>query len=237
MKTLITGSEGTIGRILKENLREHNLVLLDQEKGDGVVQADICDLHEIFPYFKNIETVIHLAADVRNYINWISLINPNLTGTRNVYEAAVRNKVKRIIYASSLNVYPWQEIFDSKEKISEETPTTSANDYGLLKLLSEEIGRDYHKKYKISVVNLRLGSVNENDKPCNFPNSQPIDYSHWLSKRDIAGIIKASLNYNGFVNIPCSSANKNGLVDLSFLEKQLGFIPQDSAEQFEGDNI
>ena len=239
MNILITGSEGVIGKVIKEDLsKDHNLTLLDQEKSDDLrtVQADICDLHEILPHFKGIETIIHLAADVRNYINWVSLVNPNLTGTRNVYEAASQHGVERVIYASSLNVYPWSEIFRTGDQITSDTLTSSSNDYGLLKILSEEVGRDYYRRDGISVVNLRLGSVNVDDMPCGYANekAKEVDFSHWLSKRDVAGIVKASLNYKGFVSIPCCSSNNPGLVDLSYLKSELGYVPQDSSEKFTG---
>jgi len=213
MKILITGSEGVIGKVLREGLRDHDVLSIDSNPGEGSAQADICEIEQIMEYFEGMETVIHLAADKRNYAAWASVVNPNVTGTRNVYEAAHRSEVKRVIFASSLNVYPWTEIFDREGRITEDTIPVAHSDYGLTKLLSEAIGLNYHMRYGINVVNLRLGSVNLDDRPNGYAEgeSECVDYAHWLSQRDLVDVMDASLSYTGFINVPCTSANKSQL--------------------------
>jgi len=239
MRILITGSEGTVGKILLSDLKlaKYQVTTIDQEPSErkNHFQADISDLDSMLSHFKDIDAVFHLAADVRNYINWHSLIVPNLTGTRNVYEAAARNGVKKIIYASSLNVYPWQEMFDRGEQINEDTQVKSSNDYGLLKILSEEIGRDYSKKHGISVVNLRLGSVSKDNRPCGYSEGKckDIDYSHWLSHEDTKRIFRGALEYTrDYICVPVCSANKPSLVDMDTIEKVLGVRPRSSSDEF-----
>jgi dTDP-4-dehydrorhamnose reductase len=234
MRILITGSEGVIGKILRKGLEAHDLTLLDQEKSNRSRQADICELAQIITHFRDIETVIHLAADKRNYLPWASLVAPNVTGTRNVYEAARQEGVVRVIFASSLNVYLWKEIFNRREKITEKTTTLSQNDYGLTKIIGEAIGLDYHKREGISVVNLRLGSVNLDNKPNRYADgkAKAVDYAHWLSHDDMTRVVKASLGFKGYASVPWCSANKKAFVDFSFPEKILRIRPKDSSESF-----
>jgi nucleoside-diphosphate-sugar epimerase len=65
-------------------------------------RADIADLEAIAPAFEGVDTVVHLAADATSpNPPWSSILNNNVTGTYNVYEAARRAKVKRVVFASS----------------------------------------------------------------------------------------------------------------------------------------
>ena len=100
MNILITGSEGVLGRVVSDALKEHSLVLLDKKAKNPI------DLLKdpVRNYFRGIETTIHLAAYPRP---WISLeqAKKNFLVGWNVLEECRKFHVKRFINASSLNVY------------------------------------------------------------------------------------------------------------------------------------
>ena len=53
------------------------------------------------PAFEEVDVVVHLAANAQGGATWEDLLNPNIIGTYNVFEASRRAGVKRVIYASS----------------------------------------------------------------------------------------------------------------------------------------
>ncbi len=125
------------------------------------VHGDLTDasaLDELFGSVK-FDQVIHLAAraGVRP-----SLADPalyqrvNVEGTVNVLEAARKNRVKKIIIASSSSVYG----VNSKVPFSESDPIFSAiSPYAASKLACEALGHVYHHVYGLDVVMLRLFTV------------------------------------------------------------------------------
>ena len=102
---LVTGMSGLIGRALRKQLEGHaDLRALNRGAVEGVPchRADIGDLEAIAPAFEGVDTVVHLAADATSpNPPWESILHNNVTGTYNVYEAARRAKVKRVVGAPS----------------------------------------------------------------------------------------------------------------------------------------
>ena len=73
-KILITGMSGLIGGLLRQHLEkvgEYELVALNRRNLEGIqcYQADISNLEDIRPAFKNIDVVVHLAANL-NQNSW-----------------------------------------------------------------------------------------------------------------------------------------------------------------------
>lgn len=95
---LITGSEGTIGRIIRNNLTDYAITLFDLPKHDARNYPDL--LEALYKH----DVLIHLAWNTKidNYKS--SKIDPdNCLMTYNAYECAKLTKVKRIIMASSVH--------------------------------------------------------------------------------------------------------------------------------------
>ena len=108
--------------------------------------------------FKNINTVFHLAAlaDIVPSINNPKLYySTNVTGTLNVLDACVKNKVKKVVYAASASSYglPTKFPTDEKSKISLMYP------YALTKKLGEDLLIHWGTVYKLNVTSLRLFNV------------------------------------------------------------------------------
>ena len=102
-KILITGGSGLVGKIISNYLsKKYKIRILDQKNGSNeTIIGDISNLESIKKAFKEIDTVIHLAGDRRVHGNWDSILNNNIVGIYNIYEAAKENNIKRIIFASS----------------------------------------------------------------------------------------------------------------------------------------
>jgi len=102
---LITGATGLIGTATIAHLKNrYKLSALNRRPLTTIPchRADISDLKAIEPAFKNIDTVIHLAAHIGN--NHRAIQHANIQGTTNIFEASLNAGVRRIIFASSGSV-------------------------------------------------------------------------------------------------------------------------------------
>src|SRR5688500_16602046 len=103
-RILVTGMSGLIGGALRKRLEgRYPLRALHRRDLSGVPchRADIADLAAIEPAFRDIDVVVHLAAAAGGGEPWESIHRHNLVGAYNVFEAARRAGVGRVIFASS----------------------------------------------------------------------------------------------------------------------------------------
>ena len=163
MRIAITGGAGFIGTRLAALLKAkgHETVLIDLLDSatypDDTVIADICDVVALINATKDCDAIYHLAAEHRDDVSPLSLYTDvNVGGGKNVIAAAKANDIKRIIFTSSVAVYPLEP--ESVERGSSEAYTPAPfNPYGQSKLDSEktfEAWADEDKKR--SLFTLRL---------------------------------------------------------------------------------
>jgi len=169
MRILVTGGAGFIGshlvdRLIKEN---HKVAVIDNfttgKKENVNPQADfynldICDFEKIKPLFENIDFVFHLAAIPRVPVSVedpVGTSKVNISGTINVFKAAIEAKVKRIIFASSSSVYGNQEKLPFKEDMK----PNPVSPYALQKLVGEQFAKLFTKLYGIPIISLRYFNV------------------------------------------------------------------------------
>lgn len=183
MKILITGTCGFIGfnlakKFLESNvkfkiigidnfdnyysikLKKKRLAILKSYKNFKFTKLDIVDKKktEIFVKKKKFDYVIHLAAQagVRySLIDPKKFIDVNLIGYINLLDALVKNKPKKIFYASSSSVYGDNDKFPLKET----EKLSPKNIYGVSKKLNEIISKYYSKKYDIKMVGMRFFTI------------------------------------------------------------------------------
>jgi len=103
-RILITGLSGLIGSALRKHVEgKYALRALNRRAVPGVEthQADLGDLAAIQPAFRDVDTVVHLAAAAGDKHAADVLMRSNVVGAFNVFEAARNAGVKRVIFASS----------------------------------------------------------------------------------------------------------------------------------------
>ena len=144
MKIAITGGAGFIGSVLAKRLKDdgHELVLIDLKKSeifpDDSVIADIRDKEALTKALKGTGAIYHLAAEHRDDVSPLSLYTDvNVTGGQNVIDAAKAHNINRIIFTSSVAVYPLVPA-DPKKGSSEDHPPAPFNLYGQSKWDSEK---------------------------------------------------------------------------------------------------
>lgn len=243
MKTvLISGINGIIGKVLRSSLsNEYNVIGIDiNGPFSQVIKrcniSDFAELSSVLASFSNVECIIHLAADHRVDASWESILNNNIIGTRNIYEAARNVGVKRIIFASSNHttggyegIPPILHKSKTKKVITVLDPVRPDSDYGSSKVYGEAVARQYFELYKIESICLRIGSLLKDDDPTK-------DIRHrktWLSHRDLTDLIAKSIEATSvkFGIYYGISANSDRFWDISEAQKELGYDPKDDASK------
>jgi UDP-glucose 4-epimerase len=166
-KIIISGVAGFIGsnlagRLLSEDYRVigiDNLAYGLRENVPEGVDFHCGDIREkkIFPLFKDVDTVFHLAA--KNCIadcqmDPVETAEINVSGTVNVFEAARRAGVRKIVYAESSAIYEGSSIYPTPER--EEKPESF---YAVSKLASMYFAKAYERFYRLKFTGLRYFCV------------------------------------------------------------------------------
>jgi UDP-glucose 4-epimerase len=166
-KIIISGVAGFIGsnlagRLLSEDYRVigiDNLAYGLRENVPEGVDFHCGDIREkkILPLFKDVDTVFHLAA--KNCIadcqmDPVETAEINVSGTVNVFEAARRAGVRKIVYAESSAIYEGSSIYPTPER--EEKPESF---YAVSKLASMYFAKAYERFYRLKFTGLRYFCV------------------------------------------------------------------------------
>ena len=229
MKTvLITGAAGDVGSHLRRELAaKYRLRLsdkrkLDKGKSETFVRADISKIAYALKITKGVDAIVHLGGySVEG--PWEAIHRANIIGCYNVFEAARRNKVKRILFATSnhaVGFYRRDQTIDHRVYIKPD------GRYGVSKVFGEALGSLYADKYGMEVFLMRIGNV----------NPRPIDkrrLSIWLSPRDLAQLVSIGIDHPDirFEIVYGVSANKRSWYDNSNAAR-LGYRPQDDSETY-----
>lgn len=250
-KVLITGVTGLIGGIVFNDLKDdYELTGLARRPMEGLrhFRGSIDNLEEILPAFEGQDAVVHMAADPSDHASWESVLSNNLIGTYNMYEASRICGVKRVIFASSNHAagmyerdHPYHHIVRGEYDKVDVWPIPQVTHkevrpdgyYGISKAYGEAMGRYYSEEYGISVICLRIGTVNQ----WNSPTRSIRHFATWFSHRDQAQQVRKSLEapdslaFDIFYGV---SGNKWRFWDIEHPGKVIGFEPQDNAEEYRG---
>jgi uronate dehydrogenase len=229
---MITGAAGKIGSVLRKALRgSYPLVrLLDiaplgaAENGEEVCAVDIRDAAALERATAGIDCVVHLAG-MSVEAPWEQVLPLNIEGCYNVFEAARRSGVKRIVFASSNHAIG----FHRRERFIDTNVVPRPDTrYGVSKVFGEALGRLYADKYGLSVACLRIGSFLTPDRP-----TDARQLLTWISHRDMVQLVRRCIDHPDyhFVIVYGVSNNLRSRWDNSNV-KFLGYRPEDDAEVF-----
>jgi len=229
-RLLLTGAAGGLGRELRPRLRPIARVLrvsdmapMDAaEAGEEVVVAALEDAAAVDRVVAGCDAIVHLGG-ISTEGPFAPIVQANIVGVWNLYEAARRHGVRRIVFASSNHVTGF---YRQDEVVSPREPMRPDGHYGLSKAFGENLSRFYFDRYGIETVCLRIGS--------SFP--APKDrrmLATYLSYDDLERLVVASLSAPvvGHSVVYGVSDNVRTWWD-NTSARHLGFRPQDSSEPF-----
>ncbi|MFP6570263.1 MAG: NAD(P)-dependent oxidoreductase [Dehalococcoidia bacterium] len=245
-KVLITGGAGLIGEVLRDHLSDrYSLYSLDLKEAVGIPSfiGDLSDMEAIIPAFEGQHTVVHLAADRRAYSDWPSTLDNNIIATFNVFEAAKRAGVKRVVFASSNHSQggfylddPWKLItegrFDELEPgyrlVNEDDRIRPDGYYGVSKAFGEALGSYYDDYHGLSSIHLRIGWVISDDDP----SFSPFALSLWLSHQDTAQAVAKAIDAPDSLRYAVTYVTSNNrwkIFSIDRAREVLGYEPRDAA--------
>ena len=226
MKTvLITGATVDVGTHLARELAgKYKLRLSDKRplKAKNFVKADISKMADALRITKGVDAIIHLGGySVEG--PWPAILQANIVGCYNVFEAARKNRVKRMIFATSNHAVGF---YRRDETIDHRVYPRPDGRYGLSKVFGEALGSLYADKYGMQVFLMRIGNVAR----------RPLDkrrLSIWVSPRDLAQLVSIGIDHPDirFEIVYGVSGNKRSWYDNSNAAR-LGYRPQDNAEDY-----
>lgn len=227
-RLLITGAAGALGKVaragvghLAETIRLTDIAEMAPATGnEEVVQADLSNFDATRDVIDGCDGIVHLGGQPTEG-PWENVLNANIIGFYNVYEAARQTGVKRIIFASSnhaIGFHPREVTLDATARPRPDTL------YGVSKVYGEALASLYHDKFGIETAILRIGSC--------FP--EPVDHrmlATWLSYSDFVRFIESAFTSPriGCPVVYGASANREQLWD-NQLTSYIGWHPQDTSE-------
>ena len=172
MRTLL---RGTYRSILWSDIRTPD----DLAPDEPFVAADLSDLAAVEKLTAGIDGIVHLGGHSVEG-PWETILSANIVGCYNVFEAARRQGVKRIVFASSNHAVGF---YPRTRKIGVSETVRPDSRYGVSKAFGEALGALYAYKHGLRVTCLRIGNVAD----------APIDARRlaiWLKADDLVQLIR-----------------------------------------------
>ncbi|MGY8996024.1 MAG: NAD-dependent epimerase/dehydratase family protein [Alphaproteobacteria bacterium] len=229
-KIVLTGAAGRLGSYLREPLlgMAEELVSTDLVEDFGklhdretYVKADLARLDDMTDVLKGAEMVVHFGA-IGDEAPFDDILQANIIGAYNVWEAARVNGLRRVVYASSIHAVG---MHSRTENIGTDVPHRPDTFYGLAKCFAEDLGSLYWDKYQMESVCLRILSCAQ------VTNARAL--GSWLSYDDLIQLVERSVETptTKFTIIYGVSNNDRAPVN-NATASFLGYRPRDNAEQF-----
>ena len=228
MRVLMTGAAGGIGTMIRRDLRAiyPDLVLSDMRPPDGLepgerfVPADLADPAQVEAALDGIDAIAHFGGfSVEG--PWETILSANIVGCYNLFEAARRQGVKRVVFASSNHAVGFYPRHTSIGPAVVPRPDTR---YGVSKVFGEAVGALYADKHGMRVLSLRIGNV----------APAPIDKRRlaiWLHPDDLIQLIRIGFEHPGLTYdvVYGASFNERAWWD-NTRAYELGYRPRHRAE-------
>ena len=193
-------------------------------------EGDLASIEPLQNAMRGCEVVVHLAAtsDEAPFVE--QLVPNNVTGVFHVLEAARLEKVRRVVFASSIQTVGFRSK-DGATQIEAAEMSRPNSLYGATKVMGETMGRWFHDKYGLEFIALRVGAFQPYDSSWLRENRCE---SIWLSPRDAAQIFRRAIETPdlGFAVVNATSRTSKEFLSLQSAREILGYDPQDDTRDF-----
>ena len=163
-RVLLTGATGRIGGSFFEEIREkywfrlasRSVAKMTDVEPHETFPLDVADLDACQEACRDIDTVLHLAANPSPQAGFYeALLDQNLKGAYNIFQATLDQGCRRVVYASSIQL---NEGYPLDTQVSEDMPTKAVNMYGVCKAFAESAAHYYSKVHGLSCLCVRVGN-------------------------------------------------------------------------------
>jgi len=229
-RLLLTGAAGNLGKVLRPRLKAYCDVLRVSHRrefgpagaGEEVMLAELDDKAQVLALLDGVDAVVHMGG-VSTEQRWDDILAGNIVGMVNLYEAARKHKVRRIVFASSNHVTGF---YRQDQVVSPRDPVRPDGFYGLSKAFGEDLAEMYWHRHGVETVSIRIGSSTPE------PENRRM-LSTWLSHDDMERVIAAALGAPivGHTIIYGVSDNASTWWDNTSAQ-HIGYRPQDSSDRW-----
>jgi uronate dehydrogenase len=230
MRVLMTGAAGGIGTMIRHDLRAiyPGLVLSDVRTPENLrpdetfVAADLADMAQVEAALDGIDAIAHFGGfSVEG--PWETIHAANIVGCYNLFEAARRKGVRRVLFASSNHAVGF---YPRHQAISPAVVPRPDSRYGVSKVLGEAMGAFYADKHGLGVLSLRIGNV----------AYKPVDRRRlaiWLHPEDLIQLVRIGFEHPNLAYdvVYGASFNERTWWD-NARAYELGYRPKHRAEDF-----
>ncbi len=208
----VTGASGKAGRSVVRDLLEHgyDVVATDisssrKDVENGAVRADLADYGQTLEVLKDVDAVVHLANIPAPGIYTPAVtFNTNMAVNFNVFHAAARCGLSRVVWASSETTLglPFTEgegLSPRYAPVDEDHYPVPTTTYALSKVASETIAGHISQWSGIAFVALRFSNIMDPEDYREFPamwsDPQARKWNLWgyVDGRDVAAACRLSL--------------------------------------------
>jgi uronate dehydrogenase len=231
-RILLTGAAGNLGSQLRPALAQWaDVVRLSDIAPFGDAAAheehmvlDLADRAGVDALLEGVDAVVHLGG-ISVDAPFDDLLEANIRGVYNLYAAAQKHGVKRVLFASSnhaVGFHPTTNVLDA------DSPLRPDSLYGVTKCFGESLSRYYFDRFGLETVCMRIGSSFEAPK-------NPRMLVTYLSYRDFIELVRCSLFTNRVGHAIVYGVSNNRVLWWDNAKASfLGYRPQDSSSQFDG---
>lgn len=189
-RLLVTGAAGGMGRIIRPHLAQlaRTVRLSDiADLGEAasheeLVPCDLADASAVSELVKGCDAVLHLGG-VSVEKPWASLLQANIVGTYNLYEAVRHYGKPRVIFASSNHTTGY---YERSRRIDSDVPHRPDSLYGVTKCFGEDLASLYHDKFGIETLSVRIGW-------CHPKPTDTRKMAIWLSAEDFVSLVQRAI--------------------------------------------
>lgn len=226
---LITGAAGAVAGHLRRELGDaYSLVLSDIREPaelaahEAFRAADLADLEAVRRLMAGVDAIVHLGGQSVEG-PWSDVLDRNIVGAYNLFEAARLEGVTRVVFASSCHAVGFYRL---DETIAADAYFKPDSRYGVSKVFGEALGSLYAHKYGFDVLALRIGNV----------GVRPVDrrrLTSWLSPRDLAGLVRVGIERaNLGYEVMFGMSRNTGSCWVNDTAERLGYVPLDDAADY-----
>lgn len=229
-RLLITGAAGGMGKVMRTKLSHmadivrlsHRRDIEIEREGEEFVLCDLADRDAVFRAVEGCDGIVHLAG-VAAEDKFSNIVDGNIVGLFNLYEAARANGLPRILFASSNHTVGF---YHQDDQVGWTSPVRPDGLYAASKCFGEAMARMYFDKFGQETAIVRVGSCF--DRPRNHRQ-----LATWLSYDDFASLTERvfAVPRLGCPVIWGVSNNAARWWDNSHVA-WLGWVPNDNAEVY-----
>jgi uronate dehydrogenase len=230
-RILLTGAAGGLGKALRPRLANDCTVLRlsditptpnELAPHEEWQTVDLADRGAVLNLCAGVNAIVHLGG-VSIERPFDEILPANIVGVYNLYEAARKQGVKRVVFASSNHVTGF---YKQSETIDASAAPRPDGMYGISKAFGEDLSRFYFDRHGIETACLRIGSSLPEPKDRRMLAS-------WLSFDDLHRLITACLTTPVLGHSIVFGMSNNAVTWWdNRLAKHVGYVPQDSSDIF-----